>query len=401
MTPPRLSQTEFIAIMAMNLAMVAFSIDAMLPALPEIGADLVPGQLNQAQLVITSFVFGMAIGTLFAGPLSDRFQRKPVILLGAALFILGAALAARADSLGALLIARMLQGFGAAAPRIVTIAIVRDLYQGRQMARIMSFTMMVFAMVPAISPLMGAAIIDSFGWRMIFVACILFCLFSVAWLTLRQRETLSREDRRPFQIATLWAATKSCFEHRVFNVSILAQAFGLGMLFACLSSTQQIFDVTFGRAESFPLWFALIALLSASASILNARLVIRLGMQRMIMIGFAMQMVISGGVMCLQFWGALSFKIYLFWTTSVFFMAGLTLGNLNALAMEPLGHIAGLAASLLGSISSVLAVIFAIPIGLAFQGTPLPLATGLLVMSALGFLLIRTAASLRAPAYQP
>ncbi len=387
----QLSQVEFIALMAMNFAMVAFSIDAMLPALPEIGAALVPDNLNRAQLVLTSFVFGMGIGTLFAGPLSDSYGRKPVIAASALLFLIGAAWAAAAPSIEQLVAARIVQGLGVSGPRIVGLAIVRDLYQGRGMARIMSFVMMIFTLVPAIAPLAGALIIAQSGWRMIFIAGIGFCAVSTGWLMIRQPETLPAAERRAFHIAGLRAAARECLGHRVFVISILAQSLALGMLFACLSSTQPIFEITWGRAENFPLWFAMIALVAGVASILNARLVIRLGMRRMIWAGFLLQMIASGSVVALLMAGALSFAVYVIWTVSVFFMVGLVLGNLNALAMEPVGHLAGLAASVLGSVATVLSVFIAIPVGLAFDGTPMPLAAAFFVLSLLGLLVIRAA----------
>lgn len=385
----RLSQVEFIALIAMHFAMVAFSIDAMLPALPEIADEISPDNRNRAQLVLTSFVLGMGVGTLFTGPLSDRFGRKPVIFAGAVLYIMGCALAYVARDLDTMLASRLLQGLGVAGPRIVALAIIRDIYEGRRMAQIMSYAMMIFTLVPAIAPYLGAFIIDAFGWRAIFASFMLFGLVLTTWLMVRQPETLPLEKRRPFQPRALWAATRECFSHPVFRLSTAAQALTLGMLFGTLSSTQQIFDETFARADSFPAWYALIAVFGGTASIMNARLVIGLGMRRMIEMGLGGQVVlsvivaVSGLTMGTPFW------LYVVWTTSIFFMAGLVIGNLNALAMEPLGHIAGLAASVIGATATICAVLFAVPIGLMFDGTPVPLAGSLAALSLVGFMLIR------------
>ncbi|PTX55980.1 DHA1 family bicyclomycin/chloramphenicol resistance-like MFS transporter [Litoreibacter ponti] len=386
MTPPtkRLSQPEFIALIAMNFAMVAFSIDSMLPALPEIAEALTPDAPNRAQLVLTSFVFGMGVGTLFTGPLSDTFGRKTVIGAGALLYLIGAALAGRAETLEGMLAGRVLQGLGVAGPRVVAIAIVRDLYEGRPMARIMSYAMMVFTLVPALAPLLGSFIIDAFGWRAVFYSFLLFCCLVIGWLMIRQPETLPPERRRSFAPAALIEATRVCFSHRVFVLSTAMQVLAFGMLFGCLSSVQQIFETSFGRAETFELWFALIALISGSASVINAQLVVRLGMQRMITIGFGMQVAFSAMVLLLALFGAVPFGLYIVWTTSLFFMAGLVIGNLNALAMEPVGDIAGLAASVLGAVATVLGAMIAAPIGLAFDGTPLPLAMATATLSAIG-----------------
>ena len=388
----RLSQPEFIALIAMLFAMVAFSIDAMLPALPEIAAEISPDAPNRAQLILTSFVFGMGLGTLLTGPLSDRFGRKPVILCGAALYVIGAAMAWQASTLTEMLAARVLQGLGVAGPRIVALAIIRDLYEGRRMAQIMSYAMMIFALVPAIAPFMGALIIDAFGWRMIFAAFILFCLIASTWLALRQPETLPLERRRPFQPRTLWRATLECVSHRIFTLSTITQALTFGVLFAPLSSIQPVFDDTYARGDSFPKWFALIAVIAGTASILNAKLVVALGMRKMIQIGLGGLAILSAIVALTGLMSSIPFALFMLWATAIFFMVGLVIGNLNALAMEPLGHIAGLAASVIGSVSTMLGAGIAIPIGLAFDGTPVPLAIGLSALTLTGYLLIRLGA---------
>ncbi len=389
-----LSQGEFIALVAMLFATIAFSIDAMLPAFPEIAAELTPSDPNRAQLILTSFVLGMGLGTFVAGPISDAVGRKTVILGGAVLYICGALLAAVAPTLELILAARVIQGLGAAGPRVVSLAMVRDLYSGRQMARVVSFAMMIFTLVPAVAPLIGSFIIAAFGWRGIFGAFILFSLFSAAWLWLRQPETLSPEARRPLSAGPLIAATREVLANRVIVTSILVMTLGFGALFGTLSSTQAVFDQTFGRNESFPYWFALIAVLSGTASFLNSQIVVRLGMRKVVTWTLAAQAVISLGMALATAGGlwpdALYFGIFIAWTTSVFFMAGLTFGNLNALALEPVGHISGLAASIVGSVSTVMAVAIAAPMGLAFDGTPVPLAVGVFLCSAIGAVLMRS-----------
>ena len=385
----RLSQPEFIAMIAAAMALTAFSIDSMLPALPEIAQALTPDAPNRAQLVLTSFVLGMGIGTIFTGPLSDSFGRKPVILGGALLYVIGATLAGQAESLETMLASRIIQGLGVAGPRVVAIAIVRDLYQGRPMASIMSYAMMIFTLVPAVAPLLGSYIIVSFGWRAVFYSFVLFATLVIGWMMIRQPETLPLEARRPFRPTAIVAATKECFSHKVFTLSTLLQVLSFGMLFGCLSSTQQIFETSFGRADTFPRWFALIALIAGTASILYARLVVRLGMQRMISVGFGMQIFFSVAVLIAGFFATVPFALYVLWTTSLFFMAGLVIGNLNALAMEPVGHIAGLAASVIGAVATVLGAAIAAPIGLAFDGTPLPLAIATSTLSVLGYTIVK------------
>ena len=385
----RLKLPEFIAMMAMTFAMVAFSVDSMLPALPEIGAALTPDDLNRAQIVITSFVFGMGIGTFFTGPLSDTFGRKPVIFWGTVLFVIGAGLSAVATSMETMIAARIIQGLGVAGPRVVAMAVVRDQYAGRQMASILSYAMLVFTLVPAVAPALGAVIIAFFGWRAVFLSFILFAIVVIGWFMIRQPETLPVSGRKPFRLATLAVATRECFAIRIFAMSTAAQVLSFAMLFSTLSSTQQIFAVSYGKTDSMPAWFALIALIAGSASILNARLVVHLGMRVMAGIGYMMVTVLSVIMLLAEVSSGAPFVLFMIWTTSLFFMAGLVIGNLNALAMEPVGHIAGLAASIIGAVATVIGVLIAIPIGLAFDGTPVPLALGTLVLSVLGVLFVR------------
>ncbi|MDP2084051.1 MAG: multidrug effflux MFS transporter [Gemmobacter sp.] len=388
---PRLALPEFIALMAMLFATIAFSIDAMLPALPQIAAELVPSDPNRAQFILTSFVLGMGLGTFFAGPLSDSYGRRGVILAGSVLYCAGAALAWAGPTLEAVLVGRLVQGLGAAGPRIVSVALIRDLYSGRQMARIMSFAMMVFTLVPAVAPLVGAGIIALTGWRGIFAAFILFSGVSMVWLMLRQPETLPLAARSPLRVGPLVAALREVLRTRVAQVSILMQALLFAALFGTLSQIQFLFDQTFGRAESFPLWFAGIALVAGSASFLNAQLVVRLGMRRLIKVALTAQVIASGGMAALVLSGAVpdwaGFAAFMLWVTGVFFMVGFTLGNINAIAMEPLGHIAGMAASVISALATVAGVLLAVPIGLAFDGTIGPLALGVAVLAALALAL--------------
>ncbi|GGB11758.1 multidrug effflux MFS transporter [Allosediminivita pacifica] len=383
------SRNEFIALMAMMLATVAFSIDAMLPSLPEIGEAMSPDNINRVQLVITSFVLGMGMGTFLTGPLSDALGRKPVIIGGAAVYIAAAAVAAFSQRLEVLLLARLVQGFGAAGPRVVALAIIRDLYAGRGMAQIMSFVMMVFTLVPALAPTIGNGIIALAGWRAVFGAFVIFSLLSVTWLTIRLPETLPKEQRRAFQPAMIGSALREIFAHPVVRLSLVVQTLTFGMMFAFLSSTQQIFDVTFDRGETFHLWFGGIAVCASSASFLNAVLVMRLGMRFLVTTMLKVQVCLTGTMVVLLFAGLHGlplFAVFVIWQTSIFFQAGLSIGNLNAIAMEPMGHIAGMAASIIGAISTILAVVLGAPIGLAFDGTPRPLAVGILLYAALALL---------------
>lgn len=394
MAPARpLPQGEFIALIALLLATVALSIDAMLPALPEIGQALSPQDLNRAPLVITAFVFGMGLGTLFTGPLSDAFGRKPVVLAGLALYAVGALMCYLAPSLEMLLAARILQGLGVAAPRTVSMAIVRDLYAGRQMARIVSFAQMIFTTIPAAAPFLGLGVMLLAGWQAIFLAYLVFAGLCALWFGLRQPETLAPARRRPLRLGTLAAATAEMFVHKGTAVSILVQSLTLGMLFATLSSIQGIFERFLGQGDRFAMWFAIVALLSMTGGFINSRGVMRVGMRRMLLWSYCGQLGLSLALFALFAAGALTgtaaLGLFVFWLVGLFGMMGTTMGNLNALAMEPLGHIAGLAASVMSSVATVVSVLLAVPVGLMFDGTPLPLIGGVTVLAGLALVLVR------------
>lgn len=382
-TPAPAPRAEFIALMAMLMASIAFSLDALLPALPQIAAELTPAATNRAQLVVASFVLGMGAGTIVVGPIADAFGRKAAILGAAAVYCLGAALAWHAPSLEVLLAARLLQGLGAAGPRVTVMAIIRDLYRGREMAQMISFVLVVFMLVPAIAPLAGSGIIALAGWRSLFPVFIAFTLVTTIWLALRQPETLPPERRRPLSPGPILAAAREVMTHPVVVAAILIQIFAFGVLFANISTIQMVFDQSFGRAESFPYWFMLMAAVSAAAGILNARLVVRVGMRELVGRALAVQAGLTAVFLAAAAGGLLSgeayFAAYVAWAAAIFGCAGLVLGNVNALALEPMGHIAGTAASIVTALGTIGAALIAAVVGLTFDGTPVPVAAGILV----------------------
>lgn len=367
--PFKMGRTEFVALLAMMMASVAFSIDAMLPALPDIGAELSPENPQNAPLILSMFLFGMGVGTFFTGPISDAFGRKRVVLVASGLFILGAAIAWASASFEMVLLGRVLQGLGAAGPRIVTNAIVRDRFTGRQMAQISSVIMMIFVLVPAVSPLLGSFIIGWSGWRGIFVAFILFAIIFTVWMLVRLPETLPVEKRRPLRVHLMFAAVAEMMRHPVVRLSIIVQMFVSAMLFLTLMLVQPVYDLVYGRGDEFPYWFFCIAIVAGTASLLNALLVVRFGMYRLVTLALGAQIALSAVFLVFDLGsGPMGFYFFLLWQTYIFFQAGLTFGNLTALAMEPMGHIAGMAASVVGAIATVGAVVISGPIGTVFGG---------------------------------
>ncbi|WP_349768740.1 multidrug effflux MFS transporter [Rhodobacter sp. NTK016B] len=386
-----LSFVEFIALLALLMATVAYSVDAMLPLIGIIGDELSPQSPESAQLVITVFMVGLGLGTFIMGPLSDAFGRKTVILGGTALYMIAAGIAAVSGDLTTLLITRFLHGFGAAAPRIVAQAMVRDLYSGRMMARVISFGMTVFTLFPAIAPFMGAELAALFHWRAIFWSFVGFGFVTILWLGLRQPETLAPENRRKLAVVPLWEALKTVLAHPRVRLYLMALTFNFSTMLTWLSSVARIFDESFGRLEQFPVWFAMVALFSAPASLINARVVVKLGMRRMVGTALSVQIVVITATLLvfaldLPFAGFPFFMIFMF---TQFFAIGFLVGNLNALALEPMGHVAGMAASVIGGVSTVLSALIATGIATLGDGTPVPLAAGVLfcILCASGFML--------------
>ena len=388
----RMSVAEFASLVALLTSLIALSIDAMLPALPQIAADLAVGNPNDTQLVIGLFLLGNAFGQLFFGPLSDTFGRKPVIVAGLSLFLVGCAVSVFAESFSMLLLGRVLQGVGASGPRTVTMSMVRDLYSGRSMAQIMSISMSIFILVPMLAPALGQAIMLLMGWRYIFGTFILFGVLGLLWLLLRQPETLADSNRRPLRPAAIANGFVIVCRSRAALGYSLAIGTMFGAFIGFLSSIQQIFHDVFGVGKWFPYLFGLLAVFLGVASFLNSRIVMRFGMQKIVRLAMACSPVVSmmyllicllvndPGLIAFMIWGALCF-----------FGVGLCVGNINALAMEPLGEIAGLGAAVVGFFISSVAVLVGIPLGRAYDGTQIPLIAGFIVLGLMGLILVHWA----------
>lgn len=371
---------EFVVLMALMTSLVALAIDAMLPALPEIGSDL--GAVgNEAQLILSLLFLGLACGQMLCGPLSDSLGRKPVVLAGFIVFIGGTLFSLFATAMPVMLIGRFLQGLGLAAPRIVSMALVRDLFEGRAMARIMSFIMSVFVLVPALAPALGQGILYFSGWRAIFGSFLFLALLLLAWFMLRQPETLAPEKRRAFSLKSIGGALREILTHRIALGYTLATGCIMSAFLGYLTSAQPVFQDQYGLGDLFPLYFAVLALAIGLASVVNGRMVVRYGMRRMSMNALRILCIVS-----LLFLGLAWFReghpplwqLMTYMSTAVF-CTGILFGNLNAMAMEPLGHIAGIGAAVVGSLSTIIAVPLGSFIGLSFNGTVMPMLLGFCV----------------------
>ena len=376
--PKRQSTTEYIALIALLISIGAMGTDLMLPALDVIGLELAVANENDVHLIVTAFFLGMAAGQLLVGPLSDSIGRKPVIYMGYGVFIIGCLLSMVTSDWVLMLAGRILQGLGAAAPRIVTVALVRDEFEGRAMARILSIVMAVFIIVPIVAPALGQGLIHLGGWRATFAGLTGLAVLATLWFALRQPETLPASKRRPFRFTDIWMGIGEIVRTRVALGYTIATGLMYGMFVGYLGSAQQIFRDTFKSGDLFVVYFAIASASLGAASLLNARLVMRLGMRRLSWSAMVCLTVLSFGFWATlpMFEGVPPLPYFLAWQLATFFCVGIIFGNLNALSLEPLGHMAGLGAAFVGSISTFLSLPLAWVIGHQFDGTVFPLVIG-------------------------
>ena len=385
------AQGEFIILIALMISLVAMSIDAMLPALPLIAGDLDVRRINDSQFVISVFFAGMAVGQMLFGPLSDSLGRRPAIIGGFVLFMLGCLLSMLSTDFAAMLLGRLLQGFGAAGPRIVSIALVRDQFKGREMARIMSFVMTVFILVPVFAPAVGQLVLAVSGWRYIFLMFLLLASLVLVWFWLRQPETLAPGSRIRFSVVQLLLGIGAICRIRAALGYTLTMGFAFGAFIGYLSSSQQIFQVQYQLQERFPLYFGFLACAIGCASLCNARLVMRFGMRRLscyALIGICL-LSLPLYLYSLNHDGHPPLAMLMAYLLPLFFCFGILFGNLNALAMEPLGNIAGLGSALVGSVSTLMSVVFGVLVAGAYDHTVLPLVGGFTLLGLAGLATMR------------
>jgi DHA1 family bicyclomycin/chloramphenicol resistance-like MFS transporter len=380
--------TEFVILIAFIISLVALSIDAMLPALPEIAADLGFEQANDAQFIILMLFVGMGFGQIVFGPLSDSIGRKPAINLGFVVFLVGCLMSIFAQDFNDMMIGRFLQGLGAAGPRIVSIALVRDRYAGRQMARVMSFVMTIFILIPIIAPAIGQLIINYSSWHSIFILFLVLTGVVMVWFSLRQPETLPQNKRITFSLAQMISDIKSICRIPAAIGYTITMGFVFGAFIGYLSSAQQILQTQYGLGNQFAIYFGVLAASIGLASLLNAQMVMRFGMRRLSGAAMIMTALLSVPFYLLAqyFQGHPPLAMLMAYLLFVFFFFGIMFGNLNALAMEPLGHIAGLGSAVVGSVSTLMSVVLGIIVADAYDGTVLPLVAGFAVLSIFGLI---------------
>jgi DHA1 family bicyclomycin/chloramphenicol resistance-like MFS transporter len=379
---------EFVIVIASIMALNPLAMDMMLPALPDIGSALHIGVANRLQAVLSVFLIGFGLGQLVTGPLSDSFGRRPVLLGGMTLYCAASVLAIVAPSFETLLLARLMQGLGTSATRVIATSIVRDCYAGRRMARVMSLAMMVFIAVPVLAPSFGQAVMFLTDWRGVFAVLLVYGILALIWSALRMPETLPISERKPLAVRDVVSAFRQTVTNRQTLGYAIAAGAVQGSLFAFVLSSQQVFTQTYKLGHYFPLAFAAVAIGVAIAGFLNARYVGQVGM-RVISHGALAGFVVVAAVMLVAAEiQTLPLPLFLMLAACMMFAFGLMMANFTALAMEPLGHIAGTASSFYGSITTLLGIIIGSTIGRDFDGTLLPFATGFFLCTLVAFVVV-------------
>ncbi|TKG92025.1 Bcr/CflA family efflux MFS transporter [Puteibacter caeruleilacunae] len=383
------SQFEFVALMASLMALISLAMDALLPALSNIGKSIGITNTNESQLLITMMFLGLGIGQLISGPLSDSLGRKPITYAGFLIFAIASIISVKATSLNVMILGRILQGIGLSAPKAIAMAIVRDSYSGDLMARIMSFIMVIFVLVPAIAPSYGKLMLDVFNWESIFYSQLIIAVIIVFWFALRQRETLKDENKVMLKGRLFRDGAKIFFKSKQATIYTVILGVFTGSFLVFLSTAQTILGEQYNKHDQFPLLFAAVALVSGISTFINGILVIKLGMRKLIMIS-AIMFTLSSAVYVILFHGHTNPHLYilLIFLSLTFLSIGFMFGNLTTLAMQPLGKIAGMGAAINGFVSTLIAVPIASYIGSFLKDTAFPLFVGFFITGLISVLLL-------------
>ena len=396
-----MGKIEFIALMALLMALNALAIDIMLPGLQQIGASLGVENENHRQYVISAYLIGFAFAQLLYGPVSDRFGRRVPMFFGLVIYIVSSLSAILIPSFAALLALRFIQGIGSAAMRVITVSIVRDVFGGRAMAEVMSLIMMVFMVVPVMAPGTGQIVMLFGEWHLIFVFMAVMAAVVGTWMYIRLPETLHPDDVRPFTVRSVLGGFRIVLTDRVALCYTLASTFIFGALFGFINSAQQIYVGIYELGVWFPVAFAGVATFMALSSFVNSRLVGRFGMRRLshgALLGF-LGINTLWLVLTLLWTPHVPFPIFIVLFALAMFQFGWIGSNFNSLAMEPLGHVAGTASSVLGFMGTAGGTIIGAIIGQSFNGTALPLVTGFFSVSIVGLVFVLLAE--RGKLFQP
>jgi DHA1 family bicyclomycin/chloramphenicol resistance-like MFS transporter len=376
-----IGRREFIGLLAVMMAVVALSVDLMLPAFGDIRAEFgLASDSNALAGLITFYLLGLALAQVVYGVLSDRYGRRPIIYAGLAIYIAGGAASALAPTLGWLLVARFLWGVGAAAPRVITLSVVRDTHQGDQMAKVMSFIMAIFILVPVFAPTLGALITDWLTWRGMFGFTVVAAVAVWLW-ALRLPETLRPENRRSRGWAQVVRAGQTVVTTRSTMAYTVALTFMFGVFASYLATSELIFSDVFGRGKQFPVIFGAVASVMGVGMLINGRLVERFGLVRLIRSVTIAYLAVTAGlvVLAIATGGTPNFWIFAAGLMMAFVCHALLIPNINSAAMTPMGAVAGTASAVTGTLSLTGGALIGAVIDRSFDGTVTPLSIGFLV----------------------
>ncbi len=382
---------EFVALMASLMSIVALTIDAILPAMADIGVSINSLDPTQNQLLVTMIFLGLGVGQLFFGPLSDSLGRKPIVYFGFTVFLIASIICLFAPNLELMLVGRVLQGIGLSAPRTISISIIRDTYRGDYMAKIMSFVTAFFILVPVVAPAIGKAVMGITGWQGIFYMQLFFALVVGIWFYKRQEETLHPEYKVPFSFHVFIRGTKEIFKYKETVSCTMISGLITGSFLVYLSSAQHVFEELYGLTETFPYVFAGLALSVGFSTLMNGTLVLHFGMRNLSFTALVVFTCIALSY-SLLFLGAKnpSITILLIFLSLQFLCLGFIWGNMRSIAMEPIGHIAGIGAAITGFISTILSIPISIFVGSFIEDSVWALFAGLGVCGLISVLLFMT-----------
>ena len=375
--------------MACLMSIVALSIDTILPALQPIGSSVGTKTPNENQLLITMIFLGLGFGQLIFGPISDSFGRKPVVYIGFGVFVLASFLCIYAPNIEIMVLGRIFQGIGLSASRSISIAMIRDRFEGDYMAKIMSFVVTIFILVPIIAPSLGKFLLDNYGWESIFYSQLVFGILVLIWFWKRQPETLPKIYKKKFSFSIFTQGSIEFLKHRSAVIYTMISGLATGSFMVFLSTSQHIFEVQYGLINEFPYIFGALAFSVGLATFTNGALVVKFGMRKLVNI-FIVGLSITSLSYTLLYFGTSNpdISILICFLGIQFFSVGFLFGNVRSLAMQPLGHIAGIGAAINGFVSTIMAVPIATLIGGFIETTALPLFVGFTVCGFISLLLL-------------
>ena len=384
----RLSLPEFVALTAALMALNALAIDIMLPALPQMGADFHVAQENDRQLIIVAYMMGFGVSQLFYGPLTDRFGRRSVLFISLFFYVVAAIMCVYASNFELLIWARAFMGASAGGSRVIAVSAARDLYVGRQMAKVMSLVMIVFMSAPIVAPFFGQMMLKYMSWRGIFWALAVFGVVMFTWVLVRMPETLPLDRRVPLNLPTMFRNYWKVIRTREALGYTIASGFLFGGLMSYISSSEQLYHEVYATGDWFALWFAGAAVAMSISNLINSRLVERIGMRPISHFALICFVIVSIIHAIIAMQGPVPFPLFYTLVILAFFCIGFQGPNYNAIAMEPLGALAGSGAALIGFASSFVSASIGGLVAHQFDGTVTPIFIGHAVVGTLALITI-------------